>query len=157
MALPHVYSQGVILHEFVYSMHASVFTCHLSTLNSRWLGKTPQSTWRYHYIVTALVVSLLLGSQIHKEMCPNKRFLCAHGCGRYVLENDLETHMSSECPKRPSTCKYCKKNFPLDSMQVLVGVYTACQVGIIVFRGWGKSADDCTCMYASFAKCTASI
>ena len=57
--------------------------------------------------------------QIHRERCPNKKVKCSLGCGGLFQDGDLETHMTSECPKRLCSCEHCKQDIPLDSIQVI--------------------------------------
>ncbi|CAI8040988.1 TNF receptor-associated factor 3 [Geodia barretti] len=64
----------------------------------------------------------LLDVDVHKECCPNRRMVCIQGCGALLVAKEIEAHLTSECSKRPCTCKHCKRPIPFDTMEEHYGV-----------------------------------
>jgi hypothetical protein len=64
----------------------------------------------------------LLDVDVHKERCPNRRMVCIQGCGALLVAKEIEAHLTSECSKRPCTCKDCKRPIPFDTLEEHYGV-----------------------------------
>jgi hypothetical protein len=45
----------------------------------------------------------------HLKVCSYVEVECSHKCGQMMLRKDLKEHTTSQCPKRPVECNYCKE------------------------------------------------
>lgn len=59
----------------------------------------------------------LLSLQNHTSSCAYLRIPCVH-CGEMVKKADLTDHLQNECMYRLETCRFCKRQIPLNRMKV---------------------------------------
>ena len=83
----------------------------------QFIGGFPRESPRVSPGITLLALVFVL-VQVHKECCPNRRMVCIQGCGALLVAKEIEVHLTSECSKRPCTCKHCKRPIPFDTMEV---------------------------------------
>ena len=55
--------------------------------------------------------------QNHTSNCEYLKIPCVH-CGMMVKKADLTDHLQNECVFRLETCRFCKKQIPLNRMKV---------------------------------------
>lgn len=60
--------------------------------------------------------------EVHLAVCPNRMILCSQGCGRHYRGDELESHMISECANRQVECQYCSEKFPMQTIQICMGL-----------------------------------
>ena len=63
---------------------------------------------------------LILYMQLHVKECPNVEEACNLGCGARFPRALREQH-ASECPKRLTSCPYCRFSVAMDALEV--GIY----------------------------------
>ena len=63
--------------------------------------------------------------QNHVSTCDYRDVQCTL-CGLYVQQFTLDAHQNEQCPMRPITCQHCKKDVPVQQLQVCVCVCVWC-------------------------------
>jgi hypothetical protein len=55
--------------------------------------------------------------EAHLAECPTVEVQCSLGCGKHVIKTQLSTHVSSQCPNRPTQCHHCKTSVPIQNLE----------------------------------------
>ncbi|CAI8057723.1 TNF receptor-associated factor 5 [Geodia barretti] len=55
--------------------------------------------------------------EAHLAECPTVEVRCSLGCGKHVLKSQLSTHVSSQCPNRPTHCNHCNTSVPIQNLE----------------------------------------
>lgn len=91
-----------------------------------WFQQTDRNTHntqKYRFSKNNLVSTLHCVSlsdliQSHQGVCPEESVYCENKCGARMVRRLLAQHSVSECPKRKLPCRYCRKEFLYDTIQV---------------------------------------